>query len=125
MFSDKQIRNVRAAGGFSHEIQQYEIEEIIEFASSEGLLSDAVSAWGPKGSSGVRLELRLSEEVRVVSGDLDREMFINKDIHATKIENVRYVLEQAVGVFTELYEAAIGARRADWNHVQIIAKDES
>ena len=125
MFTQNQIDVIAVGGGFGRDIQQYEIEEVIEYAVSYGILSDAVSAWGAKGSTGLRLGLRLSDEVNVVSGDLGREQFISPDETATKRENIQYVLDKAAEVLQELKDAATQSRQADWRSVRVFGKGGS
>jgi hypothetical protein len=119
MFMRAQIDEIAAGGGFSRDIQQSEIEEVIDYATECGVLSDAVAAWSSKGSTGIRLELRLSDEVAVVSGDLGREQFIRPGDDGTKRENIEYVLNKAVEILKELKEAATQSRQADWRGVRI------
>lgn len=120
MFTDEQIRAVRAVGDFGYDIREFEIEEIIETASDQGLFTDRVAAWGPQGSGGVRLELRVSDEFSVVTPhDMSRSDFINPDPHGLKIENMRFLLEKAHEVFTELKEAVTRGNQSDWRHTKI------
>lgn len=120
MFTDEQAREIRAIGGFSYDIAKHEVAEVINTAAETGAFTDRVSAWEPQGEAGLRLQLNLSDEVHLVSGPLDHQMFINPDPHGLKLENITHVLDRAYEVLEELFKAAVYGSQPDWRHTRIV-----
>jgi len=118
MFDTRKIDAIVAREGINRDILPHEVREIIETAQSEGLFSSAVSAWQPD-SWNLVLALDLSDEVRVVSKEIGVREFISQDADSAR-ESVRFLLAHVESILTEVRDAALGGRQADWRHTKVL-----
>lgn len=112
------IDKVIAEGGFSRELLESEVPEVILLAKDAGALGEAVNVWELRNRMLV-LTLALSDELVIPTQELHPSMFLKPGDDNTLREEVEYVIDKAREWLLEVKAAAVESRQADWKLVTV------
>lgn len=119
MLDSKKIDGIVAELGLGGGVTGSDLLEIVELASSNGLLSSGVVMF-PTGAQFI-LTLAVSDEVRLTLMDpvSTSDLLDASPAGATVWEEVRAVIERVEELLTDLKDAATSSRLADWKLVSV------
>lgn len=119
MFDNDKLDNLVARGGFGSCLMPHEVADVIEEGVNNGILNDNIEVRRLLGGN-IALQLNLSDEVRLISDAVSPRHFVSTNTDDTARDMVRVVLRRAEEILTEMKEAAVGARQADWRSFPIL-----